>query len=243
MAWVKSGFDSRRVHRWMNKSLLKQIAIPLLLLAFALTSMVVWKILNLPSEGQLVQMAKTYFDKYGLITLLISSIVEGLLLIGWYYPGSLVIFLGVIFAGKNVGNVAEAVAVITVGMIIAYVINFFLGKYGWYRLLLTVGLKKSLASAQGRLAKHGLMAIFISFWHPNLAAITSTAAGILQFPFKKYFYYALPATILWNVFWGALVYFMGEASLALVGIRFIIIAIAVWILYKLWTRKGENDKT
>jgi len=225
----------------MSKSFFKQIALPLFFLAFAITSYVIWKILELPSEADIIQVARNYFDRYGLITLLISSLLEGLLLIGWYYPGSLVIFLGVIFAGKNIPNVIEAVAIITLGLFTAFTINFFLGKYGWYRLLLNVGLKKSLESAQGRLTKYGLKAIYISFWHPNLAALTSTAAGILQFPFKKFIYNSLAATILWNIFWGTLVYILGEASLTLIGLRFIIISTTVWIAYQFWSKNKQSS--
>jgi membrane protein DedA with SNARE-associated domain len=228
----------------MSKSFFKQIAIPLFFLAFAITSYVIWKILQLPSEADLIEIARGYFNKYGLITLLISSLIEGLLLMGWYYPGSLVIFLGVIFAGKDVIKVIEAVAIITVGLFTAYIINFFLGKYGWYKLLLTVGLRKSLEVAKQKLTKYGLWAIFISYWHPNLAALTSTATGILQFSFKKFIFYSFGATVLWNIFWGTLVYLLGEASLSLIGIRFIIIVLTAWIVYKLWARnKSVSKKT
>lgn len=222
----------------MSKNILKKVALPLLFLGVFLSLYLVWKILGLPPEDGLIQMAREYFERYGLLVVFISAVIEGLLLVGWYYPGSLVIFLGVIFAGKDIPRVIAVVSVVTIGLFIAGIINFFVGRHGWYRLLLVFGLKEPLESAQHRLTKYGLSAIFISYWHPNLAALTSTSAGLLQFPFRKFFMYSLCATILWNIFWGALVYFLGEASLSLVGLRFVIIAVIVWIAFRLWFKKN-----
>jgi len=201
---------------------------------------ILWRVLNLPPQEALVEVAKTYFDKYGLITVFVSSIIEGLLLAGMYYPGSLVIFLGVIFASPNVLEVVWVVVVVTLGMIISFIINFFLGKYGWYKLLLVFGLKEPIESAQNRLINRGLTGVFWSYIHPNLAAFVSTAAGILHFPFKKFLSYSVIAVVLWNTLWGTLVFFLGENALNLVGFKFVFIAIAIWIIFKLLYR---NRKT
>src|SRR3989344_5209351 len=111
----------------MSKNLFKKIALPLLFLGVFLSLYLIWRLLSLPPEDELIQIAKDYFEKYGFLTVFVSAVVEGLLLIGWYYPGSLVIFLGVIFAGKDIPKVVEVVSVVTIGLFIAYIINFFLG--------------------------------------------------------------------------------------------------------------------
>lgn len=220
----------------MSKYFLKGVALPLLFLTVLVALYFFWKILDLPPEDEFIQIIKGYFERYGLLTVLTSALLEGMLFIGWYFPGSLVIFLGVIFAGKDFLRVSEVLSVATVGLSSAYLLNFFLGKYGWYRLLLSFSLSGPLEDAQRRLTKYGLSTIFLSYWQPNLAALTSTAAGILQFSFRKFFIYSLGATILWNIFWGALVYILGEASLYLVGLRFVIITIVVWAVFK-WRPK------
>src|SRR3989344_8050874 len=223
-----------------SKNILKTVGLPLFFLGIFLSLYLIWKILDLPPESELIEIARNYFDKYGLITVLLSAIIEGVLLVGWYYPGSLVIFLGVIFAGKNIPDVIQVVSVVTIGLYIAYIINFFIGKHGWYRLLLKFGLKEPLEKAQPRLAKHGPAGIFLSFWQPNLAALTATAAGILQFPLRKFLLFSLSATILWNIFWGTLVYFLGAASLSLLGVRFVLIAIVVWMLLRLYWKEKPS---
>ena len=224
----------------MCKNIWQTIKIPLIFLGALLLLYLIWKILDLPPKAELIQITREYYDKYGLITIFVSAIIEGLLLIGWYYPGSLVIFLGVIFANKDIPQIAEVILVATMGLFIAYIIDFFLGKYGWYRLFLAFGLKESLNSAQHRLTKYGLTGIFISYWQPNLAALTSTAAGILYFPFRKFLLYSLISVITWNIFWSAVVYFFGEASLSFIGLRFVFIVIVGWIALRLLSRKFKR---
>lgn len=218
--------------------LLKVISLPMIFLAVFLLFWAGWKILNLPPEHELIEIAKKYFDLYGYWIVLISAFIEGALLVGWYYPGSLVIFLGVIFAGKNIPEVIWVVTLVTAGLFLAYVFDYALGKYGWYRLLLKFGLKKPMDKAQMQLSKYGLSGIFLSYWQPNLAALTSTAAGMLQFPFKKFILYSAAAAVLWNVFWGTLVYFLGEAALTAIGAKFVVVVIILWIAYRLIFKKN-----
>ncbi len=218
----------------MSKIDFRKALLPVSVLGVFLVIYLAWRFFALPPEAEILEIARFYFDKYGLAILLVSALVEGTVLVGWYYPGSLIIFLGVILAGKDITKVVEAVAAITVGLFFAYILNFLAGKYGWYRLLLKFGLRDALEDAKARVAKHGAVAIFLSYWQPNLAALVATSAGILDFSFKTFFFYSLVAVILWNTFWGTLVYFIGEGALSLVGIRFVLLAIFVWIIYRIW---------
>ncbi len=221
---------------------LKKVALPLLLIGVILTLYLIWQILDLPPESELMAIAQDYYNKYGLFTVFFSAIVEGLILVGMYYPGSLVIFLGVIFAGKDVGRVVEVVAVVDIGMELACIINFFLGKYGWYRLLLKFGLKEPLQQAQAHLKKNEKTAYFMSFWQPSLAAFTSTAAGILQLPFWRFFLLSFTIGTAWSVFWGVLIFFLGEASLSIIGLRFVLVALVVWIFFRLVFSKPVQEE-
>lgn len=195
----------------------------------------------MPSEPELIVLAKSYFEKYGLLTVLISATIEGLILVGFYYPGSLVIFLGVIFAGRNIIDLLQVVSVVSLGLFTSYLINFYLGKYGWYKLLLVFGLKEPLEKAKASLNKYGLSSILLSYWQPNIAALVATAAGILHFSVPKFFLYSFVAVISWNTFWGGLVYFLGEKSLNLVGPKFIFIVVIAWIAYQFLTNKIKPE--
>lgn len=216
---------------------IKKISAPLIFLAVIGSLYVVWWALDLPSQGRLIELSRTYFEQYGLIVVFVSAILEGALLIGIYYPGSLVIFLGVMFAAGDISKIAAVIVVTTLGMLIAYTINFFLGRYGWYQILIRFGLSGELERAKEKLQKHQVKAIIGTYWHPNFAALTSTSAGILGLNFPRFAVFSVVVTICWNVFWGTLAALLGEASLAVMGIRFAIMVVLVWVVYILWKRK------
>ena len=209
------------------------LAFPLAVLATFGLLYAIWIALDLPPEETMAQAAKEYLDRYGLVIVLISAYLEGLLLIGWYFPGTLVIVLALIFAAPHPARFALTAAVAGTGLLSAFVTNFFAGKYGWYRLLLAFGLREPLDNAQKRLTKYGLSAIFTTYWQANLASCTSTAAGILQFPASRFLAYSFVAETLWITFWSSLIFFLGSAALSLVGFRMILFLIMLWIAGRL----------
>lgn len=213
------------------------VGLPLAALAVLLSLYALWLWLDLPPEETVVAVARSYFETHGLVTVLVAAFVEGLLLVGWYFPGSLVIIFGLIFAGDDVARVAAVAALAAAGLLAAYVVNFLAGRYGWYRLLLAFGLREPLANAQCRLAHYGLGAIFTTYWQANLSSLVSTAAGILQMPFSRFLACSLAAVAFWITFWSTLIFFLGRAALSLAGFRFILLMILVWLIVRfVWRR-------
>lgn len=213
------------------------VGLPLAALAVLLSLYALWLWLDLPPEETVVAVARSYFETHGLVTVLVAAFVEGLLLIGWYFPGSLVIIFGLIFAGDDVARVAAVAALAAAGLLAAYVVNFLAGRYGWYRLLLAFGLREPLANAQRRLVRYGLSAIFTTYWQANLSSLVSTAAGILQMPFSRFLACSLAAVAFWITFWSTLIFFLGRAALSLAGFRFILLMILVWLVVRfVWRR-------
>src|SRR3989338_3380973 len=185
----------------MDKKLLNSLAVPIFaLLAFGLFY-IFWALLDLPPKEEVMRIAELYFETYGLATIFVAAMIESVLFVGWDFPGSLVIVLGVVFSRDDFVQLLGVYSVTTLAFIIAYALNFYVGKYGWYRLLLALGLRKPLENAQHQLTRYGPRAIFLTYWHPNLAALTSTAAGILQLPFRTFMTYSAAAAILLDVFW------------------------------------------
>jgi membrane protein DedA with SNARE-associated domain len=217
----------------MLRRALRIIAFPLAVLAIFGLLYAVWLALDLPPEETMAQAAKDYLDRYGVVIVLISAYLEGLLLIGWYFPGTLVIILALVFAAPDPLRVAQVGAIAGTGLFGAYVTNFFAGKYGWYRVLLAFGLREPLENAQRRLTKYGLSAIFTTYWQANLASCISTAAGILQFPVGKFIVLSFVAEAMWVSFWSTLIFFLGKAALSLAGFRMILLLILIWIAVRL----------
>lgn len=213
------------------------VGLPLAALAVLLSLYAVWLWLDLPPEETVIAIARGYFETHGLVTVLVAAFIEGLLLIGWYFPGSLVIIFGLIFAGEDVARVAAVAALAAAGLLAAYVVNFLAGRHGWYRLLMAFGLREPLANAQRRLVRYGLGAIFTTYWQANLSSLVSTAAGILQMPFSRFLACSLVAVAFWITFWATLIYFLGRAALSLAGFRFILLMILVWLIVRfVWRR-------
>ena len=212
---------------------LKIVAFPLAVLAVFGILYAIWRALDLPPEETLAQIAKTYLDRYGVVIVFVSAYLEGLLLVGWYFPGSLVIVLALILAAGEPARFAAVAATAGAGLLAAYVTNFFAGKYGWYRLLLAFGLREPLDKAQRRLSRYGLSAIFTTYWQANLASCISTAAGILHFPPARFVIYSATAEALWATFWASIIFFLGSAALAFVGFRMILFMIMLWIAGRL----------
>lgn len=190
----------------------------------------VWIFFDMPSQEQLIVTSGEYFEKYGLITIFVSAILESVLMMGWYYPGSLVIVLGAVLAGDDLVQLSLVWLVTTLGFIISYIFNFYVGKYGWYRLISALGFREALEKAKSQLVSYGPRAIFFTYWHPNLAALTATAAGILSIPIRTFLLYSLAATVPYNITWTTLAYILGEKAIDAIGPKFVLAVIAIWVL-------------
>jgi membrane protein DedA with SNARE-associated domain len=228
----------------MLRRALKIIAFPLAVLGVFVLLYAIWVALDLPPEETMIAIAKNYLDRYGIAIVLISAYLEALLLIGWYFPGTLVIIFAMILSQAEPVRYVETAATAAFGLYGGQVTNFFAGKYGWYRVLLAFGLREPLENAQRRLIKYGLSAIFTTFWQANLASLISTAAGILQFPAWRFLVLAFAAQTLWFGFWATLIFILGPAALSLAGFRMILLLILIWIAARLIYRwKFEKPTT
>ncbi|TSC60550.1 MAG: hypothetical protein LiPW15_428 [Parcubacteria group bacterium LiPW_15] len=211
------------------KEILKFLSIPLVLMGIYLSMYILWKAFNLPSDDQMLAIVKEWFSKYGLWIVFVGALIEGFLLLGQYFPGGFIIFLGVISAGKDIPRATEVVLIVCLAFFISYTLNYWVGKYGWYKLLVRFGLSQSIEKSKEKLMRQGLNVVFLSYWEPNLASLTATAAGILRVPFDKFSLYSAIGIIFWNMFWGALVYTLGESALKIVGIKYVFIIFAIWV--------------
>jgi membrane protein DedA with SNARE-associated domain len=193
---------------------------------------IVWKLLDLPSDAELVSIVREWLEKYGLLIILFGSLIETILFVGFYFPGSVIIFLGVGLAPDPLSALLAVLAV-SAGMLCGYTVNYILGKYGWYKIFLKLGMKNGIENARMKMQKNEIRYIFYTYWNPGLAAFTSTAAGILRLPFKRFLVLMVLAILLWNTFWGVIVYSLGESALALLDFKLVLKVIAVWILFEI----------
>lgn len=222
--------------------MLQKLKTPLILIAVFVSLILIWEIFDLPPDAVLIEMVKGYFIKYGIITVFLASLVEGMLLVGVYLPGGMVIFLGVLTSLGDPERATLSVVMTILGLGLAYIFNYFLGKHGWYKILVKFGMKQSLLDAEVNLQKHHERAIYMSYWQPNLASFVSTASGILRTDFKKFALHSIFATILWCTFWGTTAYLLGDKVLTYLGPVFFIVML-IWIGSIIWGHyRGKKNR-
>lgn len=192
------------------------LAIPLLLLIVYISIRITWSVFNLPPAPELTEMVGGWLVRYGLPVLFLAAMAEGMLLVGGYFPGVFVITVAVVLA-RSWQEAALAVAIGSAGLMAAHIVNYQLGRHGWYRILARFGLSGSIKEARQRLERRGPAAVFATYWLPSLSSLTDTAAGIMGIPFGKFLTYALAATIFWNVIAGSIMYYLGSQAIELAG--------------------------
>ena len=201
-----------------------------------------WWLLDLPQKEELLPLISHYFVAYGLVIVFLAALLESTLVIGWYFPGGVVMFLCVAISPTPL-QAATVVLTIMGGLYVGYTINFLVGKYGWYRLLLKFGIRRQLEEAQANLLKNGPRAILASYWMPGLGAIVATAAGVLQYELKKFLQWSLVSTVAWSTFIGTTVYVLGERALSSLLNPVIIVAfIVAWGLLRFANTYFEERK-
>ena len=197
----------------------------------------------------MIVITKGWLASYGLLILFVGAFLESVLLLGFYFPGSVLIFLGVGLAPSALDAVI-AVLVVDIAMLTGQSFNYFLGRYGWYKLLVKFGMAGGIENAKLKMEHNDVRYIAYTFWNAGLASFTSTAAGILQIGYKRFITLAIIAIAFWNTLWGILVYSLGEKALTLVEFRTVLFFIFLWVLFEsmlflykfLAKRRGESNQ-
>lgn len=223
--------------------ILKVIALPFLLIVIVLSLFFARDFFQFPSDEELRPIIRDLFGRYGLLIVFVSAIVEGLFVVGWYFPGTTIILFCLLFVSDKPFDVATIASTASAGLALAYIANYAVGKYGWYKLLSKFGFQNALERAKERLHAHGTSAIVVSYWQFSLASLISTAAGILQMPLSIFCLVSTLAAFFWVCLWSALIFALGSAAMTLVGLPFILIVLLTWIVFAICIPLLKSRKT
>lgn len=204
-------------------------AFPLTLLLLLGIFLATYQLLDLPTYNEILAYAKAQYEIHGYWVVFVSALAEGFLLINWFFPGSVVVVMGTLFATQGAQSVALTVSLVMTGLFIMAIVNFYMGKYGWYKIFLKFGLEKEIEKMRQRIEKHGLKILMISYVHPHVGSLTATAAGILQINTKTFLKYSFLAFAFWATVWVGLVYTAGEKLLSLINFENLLIIMVIWI--------------
>ena len=140
------------------KQFLKEIPVlPMSALIFYIAVVLLWKINLIPPPTEVVNVLENLYNKFGLFGLSIASFLEGIIYLGLYFPGSVIIALAVFLSDGSFISLVSISIVVAITLTITSFINYFLGKH--------VSFKKNKEPSK-KLSKN----LFLSMLHPNILA-------------------------------------------------------------------------
>lgn len=157
--------------------------------------------LGLPSPGELWILGEKMFNQYGFWLLIFGIMIEGLFMLGFYFPGSIIILGSIILLAKTPTDVFLVILIGSIGLVLVNIINYLLGRYGYYKIFNALGAQKTLDRMEHRFRNNRKSVIFVFASSPNFLAIASIYAGIARTTLKKY----IPFMALSVIFWVSLV--------------------------------------
>ncbi len=231
------------MHKNSLRNLFKSLSLPIAIILFLLLFSYLGKFLAIPSSEDLINIVLSEFGELNLWAVFFIALIEGFLFLGQYFPGGIIVFFSIISAQGDLVRISALVLVISVSFVIAYSLNYFVGRYGLYKIFNKIGFGNAIKSSQKKILKKASTAIAISYEDPNLASITATASGIVRLPFKKFLILSIIWALFWNIFWAIAIYFLGEATLKLIGVNYIYFIALVWmalIIFRFFISKHKE---
>lgn len=183
---------------------------PLFYLVLFVLLIGLWSYFALPSPRYVYDIIVGLFDKYGIVIVAFAALIEGLVLVSLYFPGSGVILIGVASSQGDPLRAVFIVSVVTICFAVAANINYALGFYGIHGIIERFGGRKILDGSRKRYEKFGVLILIPSFIHPNLGGFMSVASGIARLRWRRFFVLSIISLSVWNVMWGIVAYNLSE---------------------------------
>ena len=166
---------------------------------------IVYEPLGLPSSAQIIKLAEGFFAQYGLWVLFVAALLEGLFMISIYFPGSFVIFITVLLSDRTLITLVQIGVVAWVGFMLVGAVNYLLGRYGWYKILVWLDRANVVDKMKRDLQKYGNRAIFFSAFHPSFLSIMQVSAGISKLGMMRTLALSGISLVFWIALWEAIV--------------------------------------
>lgn len=171
----------------------------------------------------MLEFIQNSFLSYGYYLLFFGSVLEGIVVTGFFVPGGLIVLLGGYFARTNPTDINFWMVLFLswIGMFIGDVVNYYLGHGLWKKYFSGIRLFERIGRVQlfgeearleRLLARWGFWAILYSHIVGALRSVIGFVAGASGYPLKKYILAALIASFFWSLIYAGLGYFVAEAT-------------------------------
>jgi len=147
----------------------------------------------------ILHILESTFASYGYLIVFFAAFFESVVLLGFLLPGGLIVLLGGYFAQQNQISVVLVTTLAWLGMFLGDLLNYWLGKKGFHKILTRSpkfqSLLKNYNSAENFINKYGALAIFYSHILGYMRSIICFSAGVISFPKRKYIFAVLTASL------------------------------------------------
>lgn len=196
-----------------------------------------------PSSKDLIDQLSAVYGRFGYEIVILGSMFEALVLINLFTPGIAAVGLGVVFAKAGELDLTLVIVLAVIGALVGFMLDFFLGKFGFAQIMERLGFGKVIGQTKGKLEKFNLRTFSLGFMHPNLGALVSFGAGALKMDFRRFFLLALLSTMVWYIIWGLLIFALGGVFLTILTkytyILFLLVG-TIWLLSTIFN--GSNKR-
>lgn len=198
---------------------------------------------SFPTSEELLSSVSSFYGNWGYEIVFIASLVEALILINLFVPGTVAVGLGAVFARVGELDLTIGIILAVFGALLGYILDYCLGFFGLSKVIESLGFKRSLEKSIRFLQISSIRSFSLAFIHPNIGAIASFAAGSLKMNFTKFLTLSSLSTIAWYSLWGILGFALGEVFLKVLtkyAFVLLIFILSVWILAIVYGRLGRR---
>lgn len=221
-----------------------ELIVPVILIALYLVFLISLRG-TIPSSEELIAHLASLYERFGYEVIFIGAMLEALILVNLFVPGSVAVAFGAVFARSGQVDLTSAVLAAAAGAIFGFIIDFSLGYFGFGKIIKRLGYGNFINRAKIQIEKYGVKTFILGFIHPNIGSFISLAAGTLKSSFIPFLVLSALSTLAWVSFWGIVVFALGEVFLIILTKYIwvlILLVLSAWILSSLYGKvKGESN--
>jgi len=187
-------------------TILKTIRFQLIILAALLILFLLSAYGLIMDPESLTVSLRSYFVKYGIPIVIVVSFIENIIGVNIYFPGSITILTAMSLTAGNPSKAIQTWLAIVIPSTFSQIVDYSIGRQIAIKLPIRNKSETIKAKKRSNLSK-GLL--FLGYWHPHFAALTSAACGKSQMPFARFLGILIVSSLFWNIFWGITMYYYG----------------------------------
>lgn len=175
-----------------------------------------------------------FLQSYGIPFVFIIALIESIILLGAYFPGTIIIFGTIASTTDNIKYFLLCMISAILGIIVGYTIDYILGIKAGNKIIKKLRLEHQLKVVKNKIKDNGLYITPIFYYLPGTGSMVSLLLGSMHIGFKKFLYIIIPSVIVWNIIWGSLIYVLGKEVLDFVleYLPILIFTILMTFVYK-----------